>query len=263
MRDEDSAARAVADEGAHGRVPAAPVRAAAAERKALEQRLALHADERHGGLQPAVGEHDTLAAGRHVEVGVQPEPVRRSALAAVAQCDRAAGTTPCARGAARRERHGIGVGDLLRQQGRLGRAVSVRERVPGARLGGEVVGVEGRGRMPQRHDTSDPDAVGLERGDLVGVVGQQLEGGGDAEQPAREADLVVAAAVVREPHPRVGLEGGETVPARLHHHAIARLGDEAGAAPLLHEVEDDAAAGAREWVSAASSCSAQSQSQPP
>jgi hypothetical protein len=81
-----------------------------------------------------------------------------------------------------------------------------------------------------------------QRRQLVRVVGEQQQRRRDAEQRYHVRDLVVAAVVAHQPHAVVRLEGGQTVAARLHDHAIARLRAESGAASLLHQVEDHAAA---------------------
>jgi hypothetical protein len=85
------------------------------------------------------------------------------------------------------------------------------------------------------------DAGSAQRIELPGVVGEDAERRRDAEQAAGGDDLVVAPLVVTEPEALVGLEGGQSVAARLHQHAVARLGREAGTAPLLRQVEEDTA----------------------
>ena len=83
----------------------------------------------------------------------------------------------------------------------------------------------------------------MRRHQLLGIVGEDAQASVHAEEAACRGDLVVAALVVSEPQAVVGVERGETIPARLHQHAVARLGGEAGAASFLRQVEEDAPSG--------------------
>jgi hypothetical protein len=115
----------------------------------------------------------------------------------------------------------------------------------------------------ERLRARDGGARVAERGHLVGVVREQAQRRAYAEQSHDCADLAVGALVRRHAEPLVRLERRERRGARLDEHAVERLRDEARATPLLHEIEEDAAAARRDVASAPSSCSAQSQSHAP
>ncbi len=89
----------------------------------------------------------------------------------------------------------------------------------------------------------DRDARVPQHGQLLGVVGEQPERRPHAEEPAGGGHLVVAPLVAPQAELRVGLEGRQAVAARLHEHAVTRLGGEARAAAFLREIEEHAAAG--------------------
>src|SRR4029453_18974083 len=112
-----------------------------------------------------------------------------------------------------------------------------RKQVSRARLGGQVVGAEGRGADRDGPVPGDDDADGAQRVQLLGVVGQHAERRRDAEKAAGGGDLVVAPLIVPQPETLVRLEGGEAMAARLYQHAVARLGSEARAAAFLGEIE--------------------------
>ena len=117
--------------------------------------------------------------------------------------------------------------------------------MPRALLGLQVVAVEGRRRALERARCRHAHLFALEQAHLVGIVGEQLEGGLDREHPTHRRDFVVAPLIGRQAQSIVRLESREALAARLHEHAIARFRGQAGTAPLLHQVEEHPPALAR------------------
>ena len=108
------------------------------------------------------------------------------------------------------------------------------------RLGAQIALVVPVRREDVGHALGDGDAAAIERGDLLGVVGQQA----DAQEAqlaqhlgGREVDALVGV----EAELLVGIDGVETGILEL---VGAQLVDQADAAAFLREIEQNAATGA-------------------
>ncbi len=141
------------------------------------------------------------------------------------------------------ERVGFEEDDRLGREGAFdgggGRAL---EDVATGGLGRKIGKVEGAGLEFERFGAGDGNVLGAEGVEFVGVVGEDDERRGDAEQVADVGDAIVVAVVLFEAHRGVGLEGGKLIEGSLDEHAVAGFTDVADAAAFLHEVEKDAAA---------------------
>ena len=109
-------------------------------------------------------------------------------------------------------------------------------------LGGEVGEVERRRLEFERLGAGDDEALGAHGLDLVGIVGEDGERRGDAEQVVDMGNVLVVAVVLFEADGGVSLKSGQLVERSLHEHAVAGLADVADASAFLQKIEEDAGA---------------------